>query len=434
MKLVYKTIIINTIVSVLILFAGEFSLYCFLKNKIEKETIEHLYLERHFMMQELKSGISIEAFRHNIGDALQIIPIEKIQYKKPIIEDEIVAEVEEEFEEEHEERHEERFVSKKIMFDVSQNDKAYRVSIVKTTDEDEGLTGSMSAIIFISGLCMLAILVSVNVFVYYKLFSPVYKLIKDIKSFSVQELKKITPPKTSTHEFALLSSEISKMSEKMISDYSSVQEFIENMTHEIQTPLAIINFKIERSFQDKNLTEEQALLLSDAAKAANKLFMINKGLTLLCKLDNKQYNTLVEINLNSLINQRIQFLSDFSENKNITIVEKYSNEISVKMDSSLSEILIDNLLKNAIQHNFQDGTIYISIEKNQLIIANTGDQPKESMTNYFHRFYSQKPQQSLGLGLSIIKKIVDYYGYSISYDYEKELHKIVVDFNKIKTT
>jgi hypothetical protein len=56
------------------------------------------------------------------------------------------------------------------------------------------------------------------------------------------------------------------------------------------------------------------------------------------------------------------------------------------------------------------------------------------MTNYFHRFYSQKPQQSLGLGLSIIKKIVDYYGYSISYDYEKELHKIVVDFNKIKTT
>ena len=69
-------------------------------------------------------------------------------------------------------------------------------------------------------------------------------------------------------------------------------------------------------------------------KYANKLFMINKRLTLLCKLDNKQYNTLVEINLNSLINQRIQFLSDFSEKQNITIVEKYSNEISVKMDSS----------------------------------------------------------------------------------------------------
>lgn len=425
MKLVYKNIIINTIVSVIILFAGEFSLYYFLKNKIEKETIEHLYLERYLMTKQLKKGISIDSFRHNIGDVLEITSIPTIQYNKPIIEE---VEVEEEWEEEH-------FTSKKIIFDVSQNNQAYRISIIKTIDEDEGLTGSMSAIIFISALCMLAILVSINVFVYYKLFSPVYKLIKDIKNFSVQELKKIVPPKTSTYEFAILSQEISKMSEKMIADYSSVQEFIENMTHEIQTPLAVINSKIERAFQDKNLNEEQAILLSDAAKAVNKLFMINKGLTLLCKLDNKQYNSPVKINLGELIQQRIKYFSDFIENKNIKISETHSTDFSITMDTVLSEILIDNLIKNAIQHNFQNGRIYVTIEKNQLVISNTGDIPKEPMTNYFHRFYSQKPQQSLGLGLSIIKKIVDYYGYTISYNFENDLHKIVIDFNtKIKTT
>lgn len=425
MKLVYKNIIINTIVSVIILFAGEFSLYYFLKNKIEKETIEHLYLERYLMTKQLKKGISIDSFRHNIGDVLEITSIPTIQYNKPIIEE---VEVEEEWEEEH-------FTSKKIIFDVSQNNQAYRISIIKTIDEDEGLTGSMPAIIFISALCMLAILVSINVFVYYKLFSPVYKLIKDIKNFSVQELKKIVPPKTSTYEFAILSQEISKMSEKMIADYSSVQEFIENMTHEIQTPLAVINSKIERAFQDKNLNEEQAILLSDAAKAVNKLFMINKGLTLLCKLDNKQYNSPVKINLGELIQQRIKYFSDFIENKNIKISETHSADFSITMDTVLSEILIDNLIKNAIQHNFQNGRIYVTIEKNQLVISNTGDIPKEPMTNYFHRFYSQKPQQSLGLGLSIIKKIVDYYGYTISYNFENDLHKIVIDFNtKIKTT
>lgn len=419
MKLVYKNIIINTVVSVIILFAGEFSLYYFLKNKIEKETIEHLYLERYLMTKQLKKGISIDSFRHNIGDVLEITSIPTIQYNKPIIEE---VDVEEEWEEEH-------FTSKKIIFDVSQNNQAYRISIIKTIDEDEGLTGSMSAIIFISALCMLAILVSINVFVYYKLFSPVYTLIKEIKSFSVQELKKIVSPKTSTLEFAMLSEEISKMSEKIISDYSSVQEFIENMTHEIQTPLAVINSKIERAFQDKNLSEEQAILLSDAAKAVNKLFMINKGLTLLCKLDNKQYNSPVEIKLGVLLQQRINYFSDFIENKNIKISETYSSDVSITMDAVLSEILIDNLLKNAIQHNFQNGNIYITIEKNYLEIANNGDVPKAPTTNYFDRFYSQKPQQSLGLGLSIIKKIVDYYGYTISYNYENNLHKIVIDFN-----
>ena len=281
---------------------------------------------------------------------------------------------------------------------------------------------------------MLAILVAVNVFVYYKLFSPVNKLIDDVKNFSVQELKKIIPPKTSTQEFAILSNEISKMSEKMISDYSSVREFMENMTHEIQTPLAVINSKIERSFQIKDLTEEQAILLSDAAKAVNKLFMINKGLTLLCKLDNKQFNSSSDVNLNQLIHQRILYFFDFIKNKDITVSDEFLSEITILMDPSLSEILIDNLIKNAIQHNFQNGNIYIHVENNQLIISNTGEIPKEPTTSYFSRFYSQKPYQSLGLGLSIIKKIVTYYGYSISYNYENDLHKIKIDFNKqIKT-
>jgi signal transduction histidine kinase len=420
MKLVYKTILINTIVSVLILFAGQFSLYFFLKNNIQKETVEHLYLERYIMMKQIKKGINIENFKNNIGDILQIDSIPSVQFTTPVIEE---IEVEEEGEEEH-------FTSKKIVFDVLQNNKAYRVSIIKTVDEDEGLAGSMSAIIFISGISMLTFLVIFNVLVYYKLFSPVYQLIKDIKNFSVQQLQKIIPPKTTTLEFVELSEEIGKMSEKMIFDYNSMKEFTENMTHEIQTPLAIINSKIERCMQDKNLTEEQAILLSDAAKSVNKLFTINKGLTLLGKIDNKQYNTRLEINITKLIHQRINYFIDFIENKKITITENFKSEINVLMDTSLSEILIDNLLKNAIQHNFQNGNIFITIENNQLIIANTGDVPKESTTIYFDRFYSQKPQQSLGLGLSIIKKIVDFYGFEITYNYEKELHQISIDFSK----
>jgi len=427
MKLVYKNILINTVVSIIILFAGEFSLYFFLKNKMEKESIEHLHLERYFMMKDLKNGVDISNFKHNVGDVLTIVPVNKITYKEPIIEEEFVEEIEEEFE--HEGLHEEeKFTSKKITFDVEQNQKFYRVTITKTIDEDEGLAGHMSAVIYFSAICMLVILIIVNVFVYYKLFAPLYLLITDIKTFSVQHRKKITPPSTSTSEFIVLGNEVSKMSEKILSDYGSIKEFMENMTHEIQTPLAVINTKIERCFQDKNLTEEQAVLLSEASKSVNKLFNINKGLTLIAKLENRQFHNVNEINLKTLAKQRIQYFSDFILNKQLTVTESYLEEITIVMKPSLAEILIDNMVKNAIQHNIQNGTIYITLNQHQLIIANTGDVPQESTTAYFDRFFSQKPQQSLGLGLSIIKKIAEYYNYTVSYKYENSLHQITVDF------
>ncbi len=423
MKLVYKNILINTIISVLILFIGEFSLYVFLKNNIKKEAIEHLYLERYFMVKQVEKGVDIKYFGHNIGDVLKIVPVSGVQYTVPVLED---VEMQEPGEEEH-------FTSKKIVFDIVQNDKAYRVSILKTIDEDEGLSGSMSAIIFLSGLFMASILVIINVFVYYKLFSPVYSLIKDVKEFSVQRLKKIVPPKTSTKEFAVLSREISKMSEQMISDYTSMKEFTENMTHEIQTPLAVINTKIERCIQDKDLTKEQAVLLTDAAKAVNKLFNISKGLTMLCKLDNKQYNSLSEISIKELVKQRVQYFIDFIDNKNLVLTEDYSNDVTVLMDISLSEIIIDNILKNAIQHNMQEGKIFITLRNRQLSIANSSGVPGALVNRYFDRFYSGMPNQSLGLGLSIVKKITDYYSFSISYNYSDNLHTVTVNFDEHKT-
>jgi signal transduction histidine kinase len=112
------------------------------------------------------------------------------------------------------------------------------------------------------------------------------------------------------------------MSEKMIGDYNSMKEFIENMTHETQTPLAVINTKIERCIQNKDLTGEQSVLLSDAAKAVKKLFDLNKGLALLSKLDNKQYNSPKEIKVKELVQQRVYFFADFIENQERKVTQR----------------------------------------------------------------------------------------------------------------
>ena len=417
MKLVYKNIIINTIVAIIVLFIGEYSLYRFLKYKIEKETVEHLYLESHLIKKDVSKGTDVEYFNHNIGDIIHVKQIDKVEYIEPKLKD---IEIEEKWEEEH-------FTSKQIEFDVIQNNQAYRISIIKTIDEDEGLAESLSIVLAISALIMLVILITTNLIVFSRLFAPISKLIRAIKEFSATSQHKIMPTPTSTSDFMILGEEISNMSEKIINDFNNIKEFTDNITHEIQTPLAVINSKIERSLQDKNLTEDQAIHLNDALKAVNKLFNINRGLILISKLDNKQYPNLSNVNVGNFIHERISYFGDFISAKNLTIRENYTNELIIKMDASLSEILLDNVLKNSIRHNITNGTINIELKNKSLIISNTG-KPSNLNEDIFNRFYTKDKSDSLGLGLSIAKKIAEYYEFDLSYYYSNDLHHIKIVF------
>lgn len=421
MKIVYKNILVNSLISIFVLVLGGLVLFQYLKSNLDTAIVEDLYVQQNFIKKRLNSGVSIELLRNNLSDNVNVKNVFSIKHKEPVIEDEQSYDLI---------KHSKQKI-KKIIFDVEQNKKYYQITITKISNKNDGVEKSMENVMITTGISMLVLLMLINIYVYYTLYSPFYKIVKSIGKFSVQKLEKIAAPKTNTEEFEILGKKISQMSEKMIGDYNSMKEFIENMTHETQTPLAVINTKIERCIQNKDLTSEQAILLSDAAKAVKKLFDLNKGLALLSKLDNKQYNSPKEIKVKELVQQRVYFFADFIENQEITLEENYIDDTSILIDLYLAEILIDNLLKNAVKHNFHSGKILITVANNQITIANTGAEPTESTDRFFDRFYSQKPQQNLGLGLSIIKKIVDYYNYSISYKYVNHLHEITINFKNV---
>lgn len=427
MKLVYKTILINTIISISILFIGEWCLYLSIKQKLRTESVEHLLQERVIILEKLNDGMDIDLFKNNVGNTITAKEIETISYVTPVVKDTTLTE-QFESEEEEEEEEGELFSTKKIIFDIQHHTKNYRITILKTTDADENLGNSILVILTLSGIIMLLALITINVLVYNKLFSPIYKLIRDVRDFSIHKQTKINAPKTSIIEFAELGNTISNMSKKNIDDYISMKEFTENMAHEVQTPLAVISSKLEQCVQDKHLTESQSQLLGDANKALNKLFNLNKGLSLLTKIENRQYNGNTSINISSLIHERLGYFSDFIEDKNILVSETYSNEIIRIMDVSLAEILLDNILKNAIKHNIESGHITILLEKNTLTISNTGEAPSVETSHLFSRFYSKNTNESLGLGLSIVKKIIDYYQFEIDYEFINGNHQISISF------
>jgi len=107
-----------------------------------------------------------------------------------------------------------------------------------------------------------------------------------------------------------------------------------------------------------------------------------------------------------------------------------SEDVIVKMNPTLAEILLTNLIQNAIRHNSENGKIIIELKQNQLTISNSGESltiPKEHLFIRFKKNDASK--DSLGLGLSIVNGIAKTYGFKINYDYSSSLHHFQVNFN-----
>ena len=155
--------------SLTVLLIGEWSVYAFLKQKNSEEATEHLLTEQLSIIEKLNNGADIHSFINNIGDDIQVEDIAVIKYSNPVIEDVELGEAHED----ENEQEEKIFMSKKIMFDVIANTKTYRVSVFKSTDEDEGFQSHTLMILFISGVIMLAVIIIINLIVYNSLFSPI---------------------------------------------------------------------------------------------------------------------------------------------------------------------------------------------------------------------------------------------------------------------
>src|SRR5690606_35793138 len=99
----------------------------------------------------------------------------------------------------------------------------------------------------------------------------------------------------------------------------------------------------------------------------------------------------------------------------------------VNMSLTLGEILIANLLQNAIRHNLPGGFIRIETNKEELKISNPGKALETSPEILFQRFYREsKKEESLGLGLSIVKRIAEQSGLKVNYSFGEGVHSLRV--------
>ena len=169
--------------------------------------------------------------------------------------------------------------------------------------------------------------------------------------------------------------------------------------------------------------------LQEIYNALGRLSNLNQSLLLLTKIENNQFIGSAAISLDNLIKEKLEQFEELLENKKIIITTDLETT-TIHCNEQLADILINNLLTNAIRYNLQNGSISIRLSGNALHISNSSFLPPLDHDKVFHRFYrhTATKQDGNGLGLSIVKQICDIAGYSITYRYNNDLHEFIVQF------
>ena len=316
---------------------------------------------------------------------------------------------------------------REIKFYTTLNNTFYLVRIRKSLIESDELlsfiTGTMLVFLSVALLLLFWFQKSIS----QTIWKPFYKTLAAAKTFDLKKDEVLPLTSSEIFEFRELNEVFLKMSDKMRRDYRNLKEFTENASHEIQTPLALINARVDELIQEENLSQKQVYWIQEIHKSSIRLSKLNQALLLLSKIENEQFPATKTLNLGSLVKSKISEYDDIMEHRQLSITVKEIQEFHIAINPDLADILISNLVGNAIKHNQEAGLIKIAIYQNRLEILNTGKPLNAQPGELFNRFKKDKSSAgSLGLGLAIVREICGYYKLGINYQSRGAVHRFIL--------
>lgn len=417
MKLITRFILIYLVITIIVLGIGGVFSYFIIKGEVDRElTFE--FMERiDRVTYLLERGRRFHPRRDVEGDRnLVVRELEHPVEERVEVGDTLI----------YSDRLEQNEQNVKVSAYRNINGSSYYISTYGAMIEPDDITEAVvKTLLWILGMQVIGA-IGVGFFVSGRLFKPFRETLEKIGNFQLQKKEYVPAEKTGVKEFNDLNRFVEEMTRKAVSDYKNLKEFAENASHELQTPLAIAKGKLEL-LSETDLTEEQYKYIESLEKSVKKLSRLSESLALLTKIENHEFQNNEKVNLSDLINDSLDAFEEFIALNNLTVETDIRNDIDINMHPVLADILWTNLFQNAVRHNIENGNIKIVLNEEELIISNTGKDPEVEPEQLFERFRkAEQSSESIGLGLSIIKRIVDQNNLSISYSYKKGWHHIEI--------
>ncbi|KAF0202566.1 MAG: twp-component sensor histidine [Bacteroidetes bacterium] len=409
MKLIKRTYLETFLWLIPVLLIGSIFSFFMIKYIIYEETDEYLTYEMQRLSEYHAKNNDLPEF-HKVADVIDNLKLDKPLYKDTLI---------------IEPRDNELIPYRELHFSIKHEGKDFTIVLRHllpgNDDIFEGTLLMMTGLLFLISLFLLLMLNSISV----KLWSPFYRTLGILNKYRITEPVPVFP-KSKIEEFNSLDSTIEELLKKIVYDYKRTKEFNENASHELQTHLAIIRLNSEKLLNTNQDEIYNPLYIQPIINATAKLSLVQKSLLLLSKIGNLEYKNNTNLNLTEITNNSLSLFQEAISIRNISVIKNLESCV-LFMDAGLAEILVNNLLKNAVKHNIQNGNIKINLMQQHLIIENSGMPFQGNPKTLFERF-TIGTSGNLGLGLAIVKQICEVYKFDITYDVVDNLHKIQISF------
>ena len=264
-------------------------------------------------------------------------------------------------------------------------------------------------------------------FITKKSFSPIEQIVKTVNKISKgDDLSQRINLQNGEREIYDLAETFDQMFNRLQEAFDREAQFTSDVAHELRTPLSAIRMQSEYSLKYLNLNEESKDILKNILEKSKKMSSLISELLMLARMDKKnQKLNIKNENLNEIIQLVIEVESNYAKEKNIKIIYDEKNDIFADVDKDMLTRVFINLISNAITYGNENGTIKIILNKIENESENTDVQKSkikcqiiddgigissEHINKIWNRFYqveSSRSTDNSGLGLSIVKWIIE---------------------------
>jgi len=223
---------------------------------------------------------------------------------------------------------------------------------------------------------------------------------------------------STTQEFKLLDVAISEMMKRIQKSFNQERVFISHASHELKTPISVLQSKLEAIFNDEHLTSYQSEKLMDMQDTLQKMKKSVNALLLLSKVNNAQYLKTETVDLKNLVDALVEDWTEIAEEKGI-LIKKGIIAPFVFEDTNLSlcQMMVQNALSNAVKYVENGGEISLSGTINgdsyEVVVENDGvgidDKLIEQVKNGLV-FLKDVSKEKSGFGLQIMYKVALFLG------------------------
>lgn len=285
--------------------------------------------------------------------------------------------------------------------------RSYQLEIRTSTVEEDDLLINLAVALAVLYTVLVICVYWVNRIVLNRAFKPFREIISQLSAYRFGSKNTFVEPETSISEFKDLSKGILTMLNDNQEVFMQQKAFIENASHELKTPISIIQNKIDLLIEQGSKEEEIQQLIQIKSTAKRMSDLISSLLTL-SKIENNQFQEEESINANEIIDEMAEDAESLVQYKEIQLDIKEKGVFQVEFNRNLFHIILTNLFQNAVKYSPPNGEICIEISPNEIVFSNTATGTALDGDKIFNRFYKQSNDSlSTGLGLAILQTIIN---------------------------